>query len=215
MPPLSLLWSRGPFGSAFFPSTPNACALCHACFSPRSSFPLFPPRSLASACNVNPSAFHPHCGPFGHCSFFRIWSPCHSVLLVLTTFLSHMLVLCPLTSPTPVWNSVPRLILFRLRPYPRYDTRGPFVCASVLAGLAIIILCFPSISSMLSSLWTSASSMSPMLKNSQGSFLLGGHTDLTSHRTPRSLTDLHNNPLSCHIPRTTQSPMDLCSNTHF
>jgi hypothetical protein len=202
MPPSSLLWSRGPFGSALFPSAPNACALCHACFSLSSSFPLFPPCSLASACDVNPSAFHPHRGPFGHRSFFQIWSPCHSVSLVLT-------------SPTPVWNSVPCPIPFGLHPYPRYDTRGLFVSASVLAGCAIVILHFPSISSMLSSLRTSVPSMSPMLKNSRGSFLLGGHTDLTSCGPPRSPTDLRNNPLSCHIPRTTQSPTDLRSNTHL
>jgi hypothetical protein len=181
MPPLSLLWSCGPFRSAFFPplhQMPVPCAMLvshrvhpfpsslhvhlhwHAMSIHQPSAPIAAPSVTAPSSESGPHVIQCHWSSLP--SFPRCWFFVPSSLLRV------------LTSPTPVWNSVPCPTLFRLRPYPRYNTRGLFVSASVLAGLAIVVLCFPSISSVLSSLWTSVSSMSPMLKNSRGSFLLGG-----------------------------------------
>jgi hypothetical protein len=219
MPPLSLLWSRGPFGSTFSPphQMPVPCATLvshrvhpfpsslhvhlhwHAMSIHQPSTPIVAPSVAAPSSESGPHVIQ--CRWSSLPSFPRCWFFVPSSLLRV------------LTSLTPVWNSIPHPIPFGLHPYPRYNTWGLFVSASVLAGLAIVVLCFPSISSMLSSLWTSVSSMSPMLKNSQGSFLLGGHTDLTSHGTPQSLMDLRNNPLLCHIQQTIWSPTDLRSNT--
>jgi hypothetical protein len=184
-----------------FPSSLHIHLYRHAMSIHQPSTPIVAPSVTAPSSKSGPHVIQ--CCWSSLPSFPRCW------------FFVPSSLLCVLTSPTPVWNSIPCLIPFRLRPYPCYDTRGLFVCTSILAGLAIVILRFPLISSMLSSLQTSASSMSPMLKNSRGSFLLGGHTDLTSCGTPRSLADLCNNPLSCHILQTTQSPTDLRSNTHL
>jgi hypothetical protein len=99
-----------------------------------------------------------------------------------------MLVLCPYHPccthrhhpllPSHLCSSSSRFCAFLFNPLLQSQTpRCPFISASALVVLPIIILCFPSVYSALSSLQTSMSFTSSMWMNSRGSFLLGGHTD--------------------------------------